>query len=399
MVKKERFERLPEYTFARLRNLLSDIPVGTNPTYMSIGEPKHPFPEFVREAILKNLDGLSKYPPNDGIETLRISICNWLSKRYNIPKLNPDKNIMVLNGTREGLFNATLALTPEQKNRKTPVVLIPNPFYQCYMAASLAAGAEPIFIPAVKENNFLPDFLNVSPEILNRTCLVFVCSPSNPQGAVASNFYWSSLIKLAEKYDFKILADECYSEIYRKNKPPGILEIANEEDFDKERVLVFNSLSKRSNLPGIRCGFVAGGQFSIRKIIQLKSYGGAPVPTPLQEVAAMVWADELHVKESLKLYQEKYQLADNMLNNFEGYTAPEAGFFIWLKVKDGEKLTLNLWKNHSIQVLPGAYLANQNHSDYSQINPGKQYIRIALVSRKEEISKSLEKVILEENLI
>ena len=392
MAEKERFETLPEYTFARLRNLLKDIPIGPNPVYMSIGEPQHSFPSFIKEAIYSNSEKFNNYPSNDGVEMLRHSICNWISNRYKIPKPDHEKNIMVLNGTREGLFNATIALTPETKNKKTPVILIPNPFYQCYFAASLAARAEPVFVPANEESGFLPNYTSLPSEILNRTTLVFICSPSNPQGAIASKSYWRSLINLAERYDFTVLADECYSEIYRESKPPGILEVVDEENANPERVLIFNSLSKRSNLPGLRSGFVAGGQSSVNKIKLLKSYGGAPVPNPIQIASAMAWNDELHVQKNLLLYQEKYKIADKLLGAYDGYKPPQAGFFIWLKVKNGERFAINLWENSNIQVLPGAYLANKNYLIYPQHNPGEDYVRIALVTNKSDIIASLKKI-------
>ena len=279
----ERFSNLPEYAFPRLRRLLDGVPPGGPERAMSIGEPKHPFPDWIGEIIATNLDGFGNYPPNDGTPELLAAISAWIARRYGVTV--PENRLMALNGTREGLFNTILALCPETKGGGKPVVLVPNPFYQVYAVAALTVGAEPVYVPATAQTGFLPDFASLPAEILDRTVAAFICSPSNPQGAVASRDYLSDLLDLAERHDFRIHADECYSEIYRGTPPPGILQVAADCGADPERVLAFHSLSKRSSLPGLRSGFVAAGPEAMRQIRQLRAYAGAPLPLPLQKVA------------------------------------------------------------------------------------------------------------------
>ena len=380
----ERFSGLSEYAFPRLRRLLDAHPPGGEVVHMSIGEPRHAMPAFVGEVIAEHLADFGRYPPNDGTPELRQAISAWLARRYGV-KTDPETQIMPLNGTREGLFNVAPALVPEEVRGQRPVVLIPNPFYQVYAVAAQAVGAEPVLVPATVETGFLPDFNALPKEVLNRTAAAYLCSPSNPQGAVAGREDWAGLIALAEKYDFRVFADECYSEIYRDTPPPGALEVAEEGGADPERVLIFHSLSKRSNLPGLRSGFVAGGPESLARIKQLRAYAGAPLPLPLQRVAERAWADEAHVAASRALYQEKYRVADEVFAGIEGYAEPQAGFFLWLPVDDGEQAALKLWTETGVRVLPGAYLAR----DIAGKNPGKGYIRVALVAAKDETQAAL----------
>ncbi|MBR9764277.1 MAG: aminotransferase class I/II-fold pyridoxal phosphate-dependent enzyme, partial [Rhodobacteraceae bacterium] len=284
----ERFSNLPEYAFPRLRTLLDSHEPGGEVMHMTIGEPRHPFPEWVGQVLSDNVAGLAKYPPNDGTPELQAAITDWIARRYGVT-MDPARQVMPLNGTREGLYNVGMALVPERKNGQRPAVLIPNPFYQVYAISAISTGAEPVFVPATDETGHLPDYAALPDEVLNRTAAVFVCSPANPQGAVASAAYWRELLALAEKWDFRIFADECYSEIWRDSAPVGALEIAREVGADPERVVIFQSLSKRSNLPGLRSGFVAGGPESIRRIRQLRAYSGAPLPLPIQKVSERVW--------------------------------------------------------------------------------------------------------------
>jgi len=305
----ERFSNLPAYAFPRLRGLLDHLPPGGPVEQMTIGEPKHAFPQWVTDIIVENAAGFNSYPQNDGTDELRASCANWVKRRYGAT-LDPATQVMALNGTREGLYNAAMALCPETKNGQQPVILTPNPFYQVYMVAAISVGAEPVFVPATSATGHLPDFASLPADVLNRVTIAYICSPSNPQGAVADRDYWANLIALAEQYDFRIFADECYSEIYRNDPPPGALQVATEVGADPERVMIFHSLSKRSNLPGLRSGFVAGGPQSIKALKQLRAYAGAPTPSPLQAAATAVWADEEHVVENRRLYQEKYVIAD-----------------------------------------------------------------------------------------
>ncbi len=381
----ERFSALPEYAFPRLRRLLDRHQPGGEVLHMSIGEPKHSPPEWIGDVIADNLGGFRPYPANYGTPELLEAAAGYMHRRYGVT-LDPERQLMALNGTREGLFNACIALCPERTAHDAqPVVLMPNPFYQVYAAAALAVGAEPIFVPATTETGFLPDYAALGPDILNRVEIAYICSPSNPQGAVAGRDYWASLIALAEKHDFRIFADECYAEIYRETPPPGALEVAKEGGADPERVLAFHSLSKRSNLAGLRSGFVAGGPESIERLKHLRAFSGAPLPGPLQAVAAKVWADDTHVVENRGLYREKYALADKILNGIDGYQSPEAGFFLWLPVKDGEAAAVKLWRETGVRVLPGAYLSR----DVDGANPGKKYIRVAMVAPKKELQHGL----------
>ncbi len=379
----ERFSNLPAYAFPRLRSLLDAHAPGGDVLHMTIGEPKHAFPDWVPQVIADHAGEFAKYPVNEGFEGLLSAICDWIDRRYGLRL--PTEQVMAVNGTREGLYNAMMALGPEAAGAK---VLVPNPFYQVYMVAAISVGAEPVFLPATRETGYLPDYSAVPADVLNDVAVAYLCSPSNPQGAVASRAYWQDLIALAEKYDFKVFADECYSEIYRDEAPVGALQVAQEMGADPERVVVFHSLSKRSNLPGLRSGFVAGGPESIKRMRQLRNYAGAPLPMPLQHAAQAVWQDETHVVENRRLYAEKYDEADHIMGNLPGYTSPQAGFFLWLPVEDGEEAALKLWQETGVRVLPGAYLSR----DVAGGNPGKGYIRAALVAPKDEMAQGLERL-------
>lgn len=380
----ERFSNLPEYAFPRLRRLLDVHEPGGEPIAMTIGEPQHPFPDWVGDVIAENLGGFGKYPPNEGTPGLRTAIARWIARRYGV-NVSAERQVLPLNGTREGLFNACMALCPETKGGKRPVVLMPNPFYQVYAVAALAVGAEPVYVPATDETGHLPDYAALPPETLERTAIAYICSPANPQGSVADERYWADLIALAERHGFQIFADECYSEIYRDTPPPGSLAAAEANGADPERVVIFHSLSKRSNMPGLRSGFVAGGPESIRRMLQLRSYAGAPLPLPLQAVAEKAWNDETHVEENRALYQEKYRIADEVLSGVPGYKGPPAGFFLWLPVDDSEAAAVKLWREAGVRVLPGHYLARETEAG----TPGRDRIRVAMVAEKEEMRRGL----------
>jgi N-succinyldiaminopimelate aminotransferase len=278
-----------------------------------------------------------------------------------------------------------MALCPERKNGQQPVVLTPNPFYPVYSVAALSVGAEPVHLNATEATGDLPDFQSVDPAILDRTAIAYICSPANPQGAVASEAYWEALITLAEQHDFKIFADECYSEIYRDTPPPGALQVAQKMGADAERVVVFHSLSKRSNLPGLRSGFAASGPKNIAQMKQLRTYAGAPLPMPLQAVAEAVWNDEDHVIDNRNLYRVKYKIADDIFGDVPGYKGPEAGFFLWLPVENDEAATVKLWRETGVKVLPGSYLAREANGT----TPGTDRIRVAMVAEKEEMRRGL----------
>ncbi len=383
----ERFRELPEYAFSRLRSLLDGHPAGAETLEMSIGEPRHEFPKWIVQEILENVESFGRYPANFGDSNLLGAISDWIRFRYGV-SVDPETRIVVLNGTREGMFNVCIALCPERKNGAQPRVLIPNPFYQVYSAAALAAGAKPVCVPANEDNSHLPDYAALPSDILQTTSILYICSPSNPQGAVATSDYLAGLIELAEKHDFRVFADECYSEIYRGEAPVGILEVAAAKGVDSERVAAFHSLSKRSNVPGLRSGFVAAGPKATQQIKMMRAYSGAPLPTPVQKASESLWKDEIHVDKNRELYRKKFEVADAILGGVEGYRPPDAGFFLWLRVDDGESAALKLWTETGVRVLPGAYLGREANGR----NPGSGYIRIALVAEEEEVRRGLEQV-------
>lgn len=372
----ERFSTLPEYPFPRLRSLLAGHAPGGPLISMSLGDPRHDPPAWVGNVIAEHAAEFRSYPLNEGTPELREAIAGWLQRRYGAA-LDPETQIMPLNGTREGLFNAALALCESGKT-----VLVPNPFYQAYAAGALAVGAEPVYLPTTEATGYLPDFEAVPQDAKDRAAMIFFCSPSNPQGAVAGLEDWAKLFALAEETGAWVLVDECYSEIYRDTPPMGALEAAAKLGADTSRLLVFHSLSKRSNLAGLRSGFVAGPAEAITRIRQIRAYGGAPLPSPIQAVSARAWGDEAHVEVSRERYRAKYEMADEMLGDLPGYRPPQAGFFLWLPVEDDEAFTVDLWTTHGVRVLPGRYLARGEGA----ANPGANYIRAALVADEDELS-------------
>lgn len=392
-----RFENLPAYAFPRLRALLNNIEPAADGLPLQIGEPKHPFPDFVQSTMLEAMADFGRYPPNEGTPEFQTAIQTWLSSRYGLSKdsISEHLQIVPVSGTREGLFMIAQAVTPPDKNGKQPVFLLPNPFYQCYAAAAASVSAEAIYVEATAATGFLPRFDLVEPEILERTTAVYVCSPANPQGTVADLNYWQSLIELAIQYNFTIIADECYSEIYVDKAPTGILEAAfsanaSFNSYDAiSHFVTFNSLSKRSNLPGLRSGFAAGNKIQMERFAMIRSYGGAPSPLPVYATAAAAWSDEKHVEQNRALYREKFECAKKVFGNHPGFQLPQGGFFLWFDVstigKTGEQATLDLWQKAGIKVLPGAYLARTVNG----FNPGDDYIRIALVHPTDQLEKSL----------
>lgn len=392
-MRESRFDRLPPYPFPRLRALLGSTPPGAPPISLALGEPRHPFPAFVTEALARTAEGYGRYPPMEGTAELREAIAAWLTKRYRLPAgaVDPARHVLALNGTREGLFNAALAVVPERKAGTKPAVLIPNPFYQCYAGAALAAGADPVFVPALRIRNFLPDFAGLPRDLLARTAALYLCSPSNPQGMAASLEHWRTLIRLAREHGFVVLADECYAEIYDKAPPPGALEAAWAEG-GFANVLAFHSLSKRSNLPGLRSGFCAGDEALIARFLALRHYGGAASPLPVQAAAAACWRDETHVEDNRARYRRKFDLAERILGQSAGFYRPDGGFYLWLDVKDGESFALKLWREQGVRVLPGRYLGHDAVAGEKASNPGTPYVRVALVGEEQETEAALKRI-------
>ena len=388
-----KFSPLPPSPFVRLRDLLAGSEPGQNPIDMTIGEPKHAFPEFISDIIARTGEDFGRYPPIAGTAELRGAIAGWLERRYGLAgAIEAEKHITALSGTREGLFLAAVFLTPRYSAKKTkPVILLPNPFYPVYAAGALAAGAGIVYLPATDKSGFLPDLDALSPDLLEQTSALFLCSPSNPQGAVASAAYLEKAIMLARKYDFVIFSDECYSEIYAATPPPGILQVAGSTG-SFANVIAFHSLSKRSSLPGLRSGFCAGDEKLIAAFTKLRNVAGPQTPLPLQAAAAAAWDDEAHVAKTRGLYRAKFDAADEIIGGRFGYSRPDGGFFLWLdtgKHGGSEAVTLELWREAGLKVLPGAYLA----AAADGLNPGEKYIRLALVADEHTTRTALKRLI------
>jgi succinyldiaminopimelate transaminase len=389
-----RLAELPDYPFERLRGLLDPLapPAKLDPIALSLGEPQHPYPDFVGEILHANRHLYGKYPPVAGTPEFRQAAADWLIRRYDLPEgmIKADRHIVPCAGTREGLFRTAFLAVPPKKAGQRPAVLMPNPFYQSYAGAAIAAGAEPIFVSALPENNFLPDFAGLDESILARTALVYFCTPANPQGAVANLAYLDNLIALSRQYKFTLVVDECYAEIYNGAPPPGTLQAcAAQGGQDLTGILVFHSLSKRSNVAGLRSGFVAGDPDMLMLYRRLSEYGGNPSPLPVYAAATALWRDEDHVTANRALYVEKFDLAERVLSNRFGFYKPEGGFFLWLDVGDGEAATVELWTRAAIRVLPGAYLSAE---DGVGENPGNRYIRVAMVHERAVMEDALARI-------
>src|SRR6201996_8006029 len=387
-----RLAELPPSAFARLATLLDPHKPGKPPISLAIGDPNGAAPAFVTEALTRQAGDFGQYPPINGSADWRDAAASWLTTRFKLPQgaIDPDKNLLPLNGTREGLFLALFTVMPESKAGQRPAVLIPNPFYQCYAAAALASGGEPVFVPATAETGFLPDYASLPRALLERTAAVYICSPSNPEGATADAQYWRTLFALADQYDFTVFADECYADIYLENEPLSAL-TARGAPF--ERLLTFHSLSKRSGLPGLRSGIVAGDRTLIERFRQFRNYAGPQVPLPIIAASTAAWRDESHVMANRASYQQKFHLARRMLGNRSGFRVPEAGFFLWLDVGNGEETTLKLWREGGVRVLPGAYMGRETVAGKSGTNPGFSYVRVALVNDLSTIMAALERMV------
>jgi N-succinyldiaminopimelate aminotransferase len=378
--------------FVRLTELIAGLSPGRPPINLSVGEPQHPVPAFVAPVLAANIADFGRYPPNKGIDAFRTTIATWLGKRFKLPRaVDPDSEVLVLNGTREGLFLAAISAARWVGPRDgKPAVLIPNPFYAAYSAGAIAAGCEPVYLPATREHGFLPDLDALDDKLLKRTVAVFLASPSNPQGAVASRAYLERLARLAQRYGFLVFADECYGEIYSKDAPAGMLEAAGP---DFANVVVFHSLSKRSNLPGMRIGFAAGDRKFLGRYLELRNIAAPQVPVPLQEVAIAAYGDEAHVDKNRELYVAKFDLADQIIGNRYGYQRPAGGFFLWLDVSrhgGDEAAAVKLWRDGGLRVIPGHYLARDGADGR---NPGEGYVRVALVQDKEITAEALHRLV------
>jgi aspartate/methionine/tyrosine aminotransferase len=388
-----RMTALPPSPFLRLNALLEGVTPGLPPIALSVGEPQGAVPAFVAEILTREAAGFSKYPPINGTDALRAAISDWLTQRFDLKApVDPVNAILPLNGTREGLFLATFVMVPETKNGQRPAVLLPNPYYQAYPAGALGSGAEPIYVNASRETSFLPEFGNLPKETLARTAAVYVASPSNPEGAVADLAYWKRLFELAETYGFTVLSDECYSEIWRETPPLGAFKAAELLGRGREGLLVFNSLSKRSGLAGLRSGFVAGDPKLIAAYKDLRAQAAPQVSGPIQAVSAHAWGDEAHVTANQEIYRTNFDIAAEELGNLPGFQLPEAGFFLWIQVLDAVNFTRRLWAEAGLRVLPGAFLASDGGVGAAPGNPGEGYIRIALVNGPETTRAALKRL-------
>jgi N-succinyldiaminopimelate aminotransferase len=378
--------------FARLNDLLAPIEPGQPAINCAVGEPQHAIPAFAGPVFAQHIADLGHYPANKGTDLFRKAVTGWLSRRYDLARpLDPETEVLVLNGTREGLFLAALAAARNAPQRAgNPAILVPNPCYGAYSAGASASHCETVYMPAIAASGFLPDLDSLDDALLARTVAFYLASPANPQGAVASRDYLSRLVALARKHDFMVFSDECYSEIYFGDKPAGILEVAGP---DYANVVAFNSLSKRSNLPGLRVGFVAGDRNFLTRFLEFRNNAAPQVPMPAQAVAAAALDDEMHVTENRKLYVQKFDLADQILGDRYGYRRPAGGFFLWLDVSaqgGSVAVTERLWREAGLRVLPGEY-ASVTASDGS--NPGRDYIRVAMVHDNTTTAEALHRLV------
>jgi len=382
-------ERSP---FIRLTELLAPYQPAKPLIPLSLGEPQHPIPGFVGPVLAKHIADFGRYPLAKGIEPFRQAVANWLAHRFTLPRpVDPDNEVLVLNGSREGLFFAALtAVRYAGERRGRPAILMPNPFYPVYGAGARAAGCEQIYLPTTVANGFLPDLDALDEATLARTVAFYIASPANPQGSIASRDYFTRLKSLADRYGFVILSDECYSEIYTGKAPGSALECAGP---DFTRVVAFQSLSKRSNLPGMRVGFASGDRKFLNMFHELRNVAAPQVPVPLQHVAVAAYGDETHVEENRRLYRIKFDLADQILGNRYGYRRPDGGFCVWLDVSplgSDEAVTVRLYKDAGVRVVPGSYLARLQPDGF---NPGAGFIRLALVQDGEATAEALHRLV------
>lgn len=389
--------------FTRLRRLLDGIPPGhANPLELTVGEPRETMPSFVVDKIREAEAEYAKYPVIRGTDALRASLAHWLERRYNLPGgIDPAGEVQPVNGSREGLFFAAFPAVGRKRVDGKPAILITNPYYQAYIGAALATNAEPVFLNATEATGHLPDLdaLERDTALLKRTVAFYLCSPANPQGAVATKAYVLRALELARGYDFMLFFDECYSEIYSTEAPTGGLEVAATTPERFKNLIVFNSLSKRSNLPGLRSGLVAGDPDFLETFAEFRNLTAPQMPYPTQHASAAIWAEEQHVGVNRRAYQAKFDACDRILGGRNGapgkfdYVRPAGGFFLWLKMSQigsGVDATVTLWKGAGVKVVPGAYLA---HADWAGINPGQDYVRVALVHPVPVIEDALQRIV------
>lgn len=385
-------DRLQSYPFQKLTALLHGITPNPDlaPISLYIGEPKHPTPEFIRRALTDNLAGLANYPTTLGGESLRIAIAGWLKRRYGLRDISAQSEIISVNGSREALY--AFAQTIIDRSRPEPAVVMPNPFYQIYEGATLLAGATPQYLNTLPAHNFAFDFEQLPDAVWRRTQLIYVCSPANPTGRVMTLHEWRQLFELSDRYGFVIAADECYSEIYfdEAQPPLGALQAAQLcGRSGYPRLVMFSSLSKRSNAPGMRSGFVAGDAEILKKFLLYRTYQGCAMSPPIHAASTAAWQDEAHVIENRRLYREKFAAAMAILREVTGIGMPDAAFYLWLEaLGDDTEFTRRLYQQHNVSVLPGSYLAREARG----VNPGRNFVRIALVASTAECREAAQRI-------
>lgn len=384
--------RLWPYPFERLRELLAGATPPANLPHisLSIGEPRHTPPPFVLDALTNSLHTLGSYPASHGLPQFRASVARWLTRRFSLPNgaIDPEKMVLPANGTREALFAVVQALTDR---RRDPLVVMPNPFYQIYEGAALLAGAEPYFMPQRHDTDALPDLDSVPEAIWKRCQLLFLCSPGNPTGAVAGIDYLRRALELADRHDFAIASDECYSEIYfdEAHPPVGLLQAALAAGHSGfERCLVFHSLSKRSSVPGLRSGFIAGDAALIKPFLLYRTYHGCALPVHVQLASIAAWDDDHHVVENRRLYREKFARVFPILRDVMDVEMPEASFYLWPKIAGDERFTRELFERQHVTTLPGSYISR----DTAQGNPGRDRVRISLVATLDECVEAAQRI-------
>lgn len=386
-----RLARLGEFPFRRLARLLEPVApaAGRQPIDLSIGEPRHAPPPILAATVAAHADAWNRYPPPAGTPEYRAACAAWAQRRYHLPAgaLDPDRHVLALAGTKEGLFAIASLLVP---GRERPVVLMPSPYYAVYAGAALMAGAEPVLLPADVSTGHLPDLDALSPDLLARTTAFYLTSPANPQGVVADRAYLARALALARRHDFTLLLDECYAELWLDAPPPGGLEVAHAEHGEFRNLLVFHSLSKRSSAPGLRAGFVAGDPALLASFATLRAYAAPVMPLPLAAAAIELWRDEAHVEANRAAYRAKIDLAERLLAGRYGFFRPAAGFFLWLEVGDGEAAARRLWAEAALKVLPGGYLAL---ADAAGRNPSAPFIRLALVHDLSVVEDALARLV------
>jgi N-succinyldiaminopimelate aminotransferase len=390
----DRLDRLDEFPFRRLARLLEGVePRRAGPFFdLSIGEPQHAPPALLAETVAANGGAWNKYPPPSGTAGFRSTVAAWLERRFSLDagSVDPERHVLPAAGTKEALFLLPEVVTPERAaDGRHPVIALPNPVYSTYVGAAVMAGAEPVYLPTARETGFLPDLDALDPALLDRCAAFYLCTPANPQGAVAGLDYLRRLVRLARAHDFLLVSDECYSELWDREPPPGALQAAQLENGTFDNVVVMHSLSKRSNAAGLRSGFCAGDARVMARFLRLRAYGAAVQPLPLMAAAAALWSDEAHVEANRDRYRRKFDLAERRLSNRFGFYRPAGGFFLWLDVGDGEAAAVSLWREAGVKVLPGAYLAVP---DAAGRNPAERYIRLAMVHDETIIDGALERL-------